>query len=62
MKVPENEKDYFPEMAPVFKNTQISIEDVGPFMKKLCERLDEFKTPHRALISNFFGKQIMITS
>ena len=54
VKVPENEKDYFAEMPPVFKTTQISIDDVGPFMKKLCEQLDEFKTPHRALICSCF--------
>ena len=48
VKVPENEKDYFSEMAPVFKNTQISIDDIDPFIKKLCEQL-EVKTPCRAV-------------
>ena len=55
VKVPEHEKDFFAEMPPIFKNTQITIEDVGPFMKNLCKRLDEFKTPRRALMSSFGG-------
>ena len=61
MKVPEHEKDYFSEMPPIFKNTQITIDDIGPFMKNLCKQVDEFKTPHLTLISKFFGEQIMIT-
>ena len=49
-------------MPPIFKNVQITIDNVGPFMKKLCEKLGEFKTPRHALIASYFGKKIMLTS
>ena len=29
-------------------------------MTPVCERLKEFKTPHRPLIGSFFGKQMML--
>ena len=38
--VPENLKDYFAEMTPVFKNVEVSIDDVGPYMKNVCRNLD----------------------
>ena len=31
--VPEHLKDKFSEMCPIFKNTEISREDIGEFMK-----------------------------
>ena len=44
VKVPDNYKYHFAEMPPIFKNTEITIADVGPYMKNVCEQLDEFKT------------------
>ena len=43
--VPETLKDYFAEMLPVFKNVEVSIEDIGPYMMNVCQNLGEFKTP-----------------
>ena len=43
--VPAHLESAFAEMLPIFKNVDISINDVGSFMKKLREDLDEFKTP-----------------
>ena len=43
--VPEALKDHFAEMPSIFKNVEVSINDVGPYMKKICQNLHEFKTP-----------------
>ena len=32
VKVPNNNKNYFAEMPPIFKNAEITIDDVGPYM------------------------------
>ena len=60
--VPENLKEHFSEMTPVFKNVSVCVGDVGDYMKTVCEDLGEFKTPRRMLIGSYFGKQIMIAS
>ena len=62
IRVPERLKDHFAEMTPVFKNVTVSIEDVGPYMKSVCEDLGKFKTTRRMLIGSYFGKQIMVAS
>ena len=60
--VPEPLKEYFAEMPPVFKNVEVSIEDIGPYMKNVCQNLGEFKMPRRSLIGSYFGKQIMVAT
>ena len=60
--VPDNLKPAFAEMLLIKKNVEISINDVGSYIKNLCESLDEFKTPRRAVTSSFFCKQAMVTS
>ena len=49
-------------MPPVFKNVNVTIDDVGDYMKNVCQNLGEFKTPRRSLIGSYFGKQIMVAS
>ena len=60
--VPDRLKAYFAEMPPVFKNVEVTVADVGPYMKNICETLDEFKTARRSLIGSYFGEQIMVAS
>ena len=60
--VPENLKPYFAEMPPVFKNVKVTIDDVGEYMKNVCQILGEFKMSRRSLIGSYFGKQIMVAS
>ena len=45
--VPDNLKAYFAEMPPVFKNVKVTVDDVDPYMKNVCETLGEFKTARR---------------
>ena len=60
--VPDNKNDQFAETPPIYKNVEITNQDVGEYMKDLYVALDEFKTPLIPLISSYFGKNIMLTS
>ena len=60
--VPEHMKSYFAQFPPVFKNTNVSLEDVGPHMKGICDRYGFLKTPRRTLISSFFGEEMLLTT
>ena len=41
---------------------EVPKQDVGPYMHDLCNKLDNFKTPHLSLISSFFGHQIILVT
>ena len=62
IRVPEGLKGHFAELLPVFKNVEMSIDDVGPYRKNLCQDLGEFKTPRRSLIDSYFRQQVMVAS
>ena len=62
VRVPDHLKSYYAQFPPVFKNAEVSLEDVGPHMKALCERYGYLKTPRRTLISSFFGEQLLLTT
>ena len=60
--VPDRLKPNFAEFTAIFKNVEVTNEDVGQYMQNLCENLNEFKTPRRSLIGSYFGKQIMLAT
>ena len=62
IRVPEPLKEFFAEMPPVFKKCRGAINNIGEYMKNLCQNLGEFKTPRRLLIRSYFGKQVMVVS
>ena len=37
VRVDKRDKEKIAEMPPIFKNTQITIDDVGPFMKNFMK-------------------------
>ena len=45
IKVPEELKDYFSEMTPIFKNIDVSVEDIGEAMKKYAEQNNLMSQP-----------------
>jgi hypothetical protein len=51
--------DHFQEMCPIFKNIDISRDDIGEFMKKYAEENDIMRQPRRSLIGSMVGKKIM---
>ena len=60
--VPDPLKAHFSEMPPVFKNTEISREDIGPFMKAFAEDNNIMPKPRRSLIGSFFATKIMLAT
>ena len=60
LKVPDNLKSYFQEMPPIFKNTTVSRDDIGDFMKGFLDSQDiEFKD-RRYLIGSMWGEKILV--
>ena len=60
--VPNNMKKYFRELTPIFKNVNISIDDIGENMKEYCENNNLMNNPRRQLIGSYFGDKIWIMS
>ena len=56
--IPEHLKDYFSEMTPIFKNTEVSLKDVGQHMLEYAKQHDIKDVPHHLLIGPYFGKKI----
>ena len=54
--VPDHLKPHFGEMSPFFKNTDISREDIGDFMKAFAEEHNIMRKPRQSLI----GKKILL--
>ena len=51
-------KEYFFEMTPIFKNTEVSLKDVGQHMQEYAKPQNIKDVPHRLLIGSYFGKKI----
>ena len=55
-------KTHFSEMPPIFKNTEISREDIGRFMKAFAEENNNMPKPRRSLIGSFFATKMMMAT
>ena len=60
--VPEPLREHFSEMCPIFKNTEISRDDIGEFMKVYAEENDIMKRPRRSLIGSMIGEKILLAT
>lgn len=60
--VPEELKPKFAEMCPIFKNTEISIDDIGEHMKTFALEGKVMTTPRRSLIGSMFGEKILLAT
>ena len=57
---PPELKEKFEEMTPIFKNTEISLDDIGEHMQTFAKKHDIMTTPRRALIGSYKGKKILL--
>jgi hypothetical protein len=60
IKTPDRLKEKFSEMCPIFKNVDISLDDIGSYMKQYGEEHGFMKQPRRSLISSYFGTNILL--
>ncbi|XP_071797162.1 uncharacterized protein [Asterias amurensis] len=62
IRVPSTLRAHFAEMPPVFKNTNVSREDIGDHMRDYAEREGVMRQPRRTLIGSMFGERILLTT
>ena len=62
LEVPVHLREKFAEMPPIFKNVDITREDIGDHMREYAEREGLMKTPRRSLIGSMFGRRILLTT
>ena len=49
-------------MTPIFKNTEVSLKDVGQHMQEYAKEHKIKDIPHRLLIGSYFGKKIGLST
>ena len=62
VEVPSHLRPRFSEMPPVFKNTFVSKDDIGDFMKNYADKHQLLSQPRRSLIGSMFGKQLVFAT
>ena len=60
--VPDNLREHFAEMQPIFKNTTVTRDDIGPFMRQYAEENDIMSTPRRMLVGSYHGEKILLAT
>lgn len=60
IEVPEHLKEKFSEMTPIFKNVEVTEEDIGDYMKTYLEASGKKFENTRYLIGSMFGKNILL--
>ena len=60
--VPPELQDHFAEMQPIFKNANVSRDDIGPFMRQYAEENDIMSTPRQMLIGSYRGDTILLAT
>ena len=56
IQVPDSLRNKFSIYQPIFKNVDISINDIGPYMKAYAQKHNLMKTKRKCLIGSFLGK------
>ena len=62
IRVPDHLKDSFQEMCPIFKNVEISRNDIGEYMKSYAEENKIMSHPQRSLIGSYFDEKILLAT
>ncbi|KAJ8017821.1 Krueppel-related zinc finger protein 1 [Holothuria leucospilota] len=60
--VPDELKPKFAEMCPIFKNTDISVDDIGKHMKNFAMEGNIMTKPRKSLIGSMFGEKILLAT
>ena len=62
IRVPDSLKPAFAEMPPIFKNTDISCDDIEEYMKAFAEKQKIMSSPRGSLIGSYFGEKILLAT
>ena len=62
IEVPDHFKDYFSEMTPIFKNTEVSLKDVWQHMQDYAKEHNIKDIPRLLFIVFYFGKKIGLST
>ena len=60
--VPRELQDHFAEMQPIFKNTTVTRNDIGPFMRDYAEEHHIMSAPRRMLVGSYRGDNILLST
>ena len=60
--VPDELREYFSEMTPIFKNAEIAKDDIGETMKAYADTHKVLNQPRKSLIGSYFGKKLLLTT
>jgi hypothetical protein len=60
--VPDRLREYFSEMTPIFKNTNVTRDDIGPFMRQYAVDNKLLTSGRRTLIGSFKGEKILLAT
>ena len=60
--VPDNLKFKFAEMPPIFKNVEVSRDDIGDHMRQYAVDHDIMSQPRKNLVGSMFGEKMMVIS
>ena len=60
--VPEELREHFAEMQPVFKNISLIREDLGPLMRRYAEEHNIMSTPRRMLVGSYRGDKVLLAT
>ena len=60
--VPLELRAHFAEMQPVFKNTTVTRDDIGPYMRQYAEEHNILTKPRRMLVGSYRGDTILLTT
>ena len=60
--VPDSLLSYFEEMPPLFYNTDVNYNDIGPFMQQYVKDQGLLEKPRRLLISGMKAGKILLSS
>ena len=60
--VPPELRPYFSEMQPIFKNANVSRDDIGPYMRQYAEEHNILTKPRRMLVGSFHGIKLLLTT
>jgi hypothetical protein len=60
IETPEESKEKFSEMTPIFKNAEIKFEDIGEYMQNYHNENNIPFIKGKTLIGSFFGKEILL--